>query len=366
MAATNSQFSLFNFQFPTPAFIVDRARVQRNCDNMRNKAKASGVAFRPHVKTHKTEEVARLQHGGAIGPITVSTLAEGEFFADRGWRDITYAVPIAPEKLQRAAALASRIERLNILIDSHEALRAIEESRQTFDVFLKVDCGYHRAGVDPDDPDSEQLARAIAQSEFARFQGLLTHAGHSYNSKNIDDIRRIAGEESTALSRFRALLGIDEIIRSIGSTPTASVVDRFSDCDEVRPGNYVFYDAFQTAIGSCAPADVAVSVLATVVGVHPQRRSLIIDAGALALSKDLGAGTDYGRVCDERLRPLPLRLTSVSQEHGKIEGDVSHISVGTRLRIIPNHSCLTAAMFDVHYAVDGDQIVGAWRPVRGW
>jgi len=97
---------------------------------MREKAHESGVIFRPHVKTHKTEEVARLQHGGSIGPITVSTLAEGEFFADRGWRDITYAVPIAPEKLQRAAALASRIERLNILIDSHDALRAIEESRQ--------------------------------------------------------------------------------------------------------------------------------------------------------------------------------------------------------------------------------------------
>jgi len=336
---------------------------------MRAKAHQSGVIFRPHVKTHKTEEVARLQHGGAIGPITVSTLAEGEFFADRGWRDITYAVPIAPDKLQRAAALASRIERLNILIDSHEALRAIEESRQTFDVFLKIDCGYHRAGVDPDDPDSEQLARAISRSEYARFQGLLTHAGHSYNSKNRDDIRHIAGEESAALSRFRALLGFDsmgEIIRSIGSTPTASVVDRFSDCDEVRPGNYVFYDAFQSTIGSCAPEDVAVSVLATVVGVYPNRRSLIIDAGALALSKDLGAGADYGSVCDEALRPLPLRLTSVSQEHGKIEGDVSHSNVGMRLRIVPNHSCLTAAMFDVYYAVDGDQVVGEWRPVKGW
>ena len=340
--------------------------VQRNCDRMRAKALASAVAFRPHVKTHKTEEIARLQHGGAIGPITVSTLAEGEFFAARGWRDITYAFPIAPGKLDRAAALASRIDRLNIVIDNHEALRAIEESGHTFDVFLKIDCGYHRAGVDPDDPDSEQLARAIAQSEFVRFQGLLTHAGHSYDAQSADDIRRIAGEESAALSRFRALLGRDEIVRSIGSTPTASVVDAFTNCDEVRPGNYVFYDAFQSTIGSCAFDDVAVSVLTTVSGVYPERRSLIVDAGALALSKDAGAGNGFGIVCDEELRPLPLKVVALSQEHGKIEGNVSQVAVGTKLRIVPNHSCLTAAMFDAYHVVEQGRVVEEWRPVRGW
>src|SRR5437762_9593691 len=341
---------------PTPAFIVDKARVQRNCDRMREKAHASSVIFRPHMKTHKTAEIGRMQHGGAIGPITVSTLAEAEFYADRGWRDITYAVPIAPEKLERAYVLSQRVDRLNLLIDSHEALRAIEESSHTFDVFLKIDCGYHRAGVDPDDPDSEQLARAIMRSESVRFQGLLTHAGHSYNAKSVDDVRHIAGEESAALSRFRALLGVDEIIRSVGSTPTASVVETFSDCDEVRPGNYIFYDASQIAIGSCSFDDVAVSVLATVVGSYPERNSLIIDAGALALSKDLGADANggFGIVCDERLQRLPLKLVSISQEHGKVEGNVAHVPVGTRLRIVPNHSCLTAAMYDVVHVIDRD------------
>jgi D-serine deaminase-like pyridoxal phosphate-dependent protein len=349
----------------TPAFIVDRAILQRNCDRMREKAQRSGVIFRPHVKTHKTLEIARLQQGGAIGPITVSTLAEVEFFADNGWSDITYAVPIAPEKLERAAAIASRIERLNVLIDSHEALRAIEASGHVFDVFLKVDCGYHRAGVDPDDPDSEQLARAIAASESVHFQGLLTHAGHSYNAKSVDDVRRIAGEESAAVSRFRALLGMDVIVRSIGSTPTASVVDEFSDCDEVRPGNYIFYDAMQTAIGSCSFDDVAVSVLTTVIGAYPERNALLIDAGALALSKDTGDGY-YGIVCDENLQRLPLKLTTLSQEHGKIEGNVAHIPVGTQLRIIPNHSCLTAAMYERYAVVEGSNVVDEFRPVRGW
>ena len=361
----------------TPAFLVDLPTVRRNCETMRAKAQASAVAFRPHVKTHKVVEIGRMQHGGIIGPITVSTLAEAEHFAAAGFHDITYAMPIAPEKLGRAALLAQRIERLNILIDSAVALRAIEAFHRAegvvFDVFLKVDCGYHRAGVDPADPDSERLALAMAESEAMRFRGLLTHAGHSYNVQNAEEIRRIAAEEASSLARFRALLesgGVTNLIRSIGSTPTLSVVPSFGGSDEVRPGNYVFYDAFQAAIGSCTPADVAVSVLTTVVGSYPERNALIVDAGALAMSKDASPATidpqfGFGLVCDLALRPLPMKLIALSQEHGKIATEAA-VPVGTRLRIIPNHSCLTAAMFDTYEVLDGGRIVDQWRPVRGW
>jgi D-serine deaminase-like pyridoxal phosphate-dependent protein len=361
----------------TPSFLVDRAIVQRNCDAMREKARLSGVAFRPHVKTHKSVAVGRMQHGGAAGPITVSTMAEAEQFAADGFRDITYAFPIAPEKLQRAADLAARIDRLSVLLDSEATLRAIEafaaSHSVTFDVFLKVDCGYHRAGVDPESPDSARLAIALARSEAVRFQGLLTHAGHSYNARNPDEIGRIAAEESGSLTRFRALLaadGLGEARRSVGSTPTASIVDRFIECDEVRPGNYVFYDAFQSTIGSCTLEDVAVSVLTTVVGSYPERGSLIVDAGALALSKDvspehLEPHFGYGLVCDLDLQPLPMRITALSQEHGKITTEAT-VPVGTRLRIVPNHSCLTAAMFDRYQIVDRGRVVDEWRPGRGW
>jgi D-serine deaminase-like pyridoxal phosphate-dependent protein len=360
----------------TPAFLVDRAIVERNCAHMRQKALRAGTAFRPHVKTHKTVEAARLQHGGGWGPITVSTLAEAELFAEHGFRDVTYAVPIAPEKLARASAIAQRIDRFNVLIDSEAALRAIEEFHavhgNVYNVFLKVDCGYHRAGVDPADPDSVRLALAIAASPAVHFQGLLTHAGHSYHARDVEEIRRIAAEEATCLTRFRALLGEEwgEVTRSVGSTPTLSVIDDFSGADEVRPGNYVFYDAFQATIGACAPEDVAVSVLATVIGSYPERQNVIVDAGALALSKDLGPDHldprfGYGVVCDIHLRPLPARLVAVSQEHGKI-ATAAHLPVGTRLRIVPNHSCLTAAMFDAYHVVDGDRVVAEWRPVRGW
>jgi D-serine deaminase-like pyridoxal phosphate-dependent protein len=366
------------FELTTPAFLVDAAVVLRNCERMRAKALQSGVAFRPHVKTHKTAEIARMQHGGSTGPITVSTMAEVEFFAAAGFRDITYAVPVAPGKLPRVASLAREIERLNIVIDSERALAALEEYHRAhgtvFDVFLKIDCGYHRAGVAPDDPDSERLAFAISRSPAVHFQGLLTHAGHAYDARDAEGIRRIAAEETSSLSRFRALLGLEELTRSVGSTPTAAVVERFDDCDEVRPGNYVFFDAFQAAIGACELRDVAVSVLAAVIGCYPERGTLLIDAGALALSKDPGArhlGTPpgFGLVCDAALQPLPLRLTTLSQEHGKVEGEGAAIAahpVGSQLRVIPNHSCLTAAMFDAYHVVEGGAVTAAWRPVRGW
>jgi D-serine deaminase-like pyridoxal phosphate-dependent protein len=365
----------------TPAFLVDRDIVTRNCDRMRAKAERSGVAFRPHVKTHKVAEIGRLQHGGAAGPITVSTLAEAEHFAAAGFGDITYAVPIAPAKLERAAALGRAIERLNILVDSQAALQAVESFAgerpgTVFDVFLKVDCGYHRAGVDPSRPESVQLALALSRSSAVRFRGLLTHAGHSYNSLTTAEVLAIAKQETAAVTNFAATLaqeGAGELVRSIGSTPTCTHAESFTDCDEVRPGNYVFFDAFQATLGSCSMSDVAVSVLTTVVGCYPDREELIVDAAALALSKDPGPNLidptfGYGLVCDLELRPQPLKLIALSQEHGKIEveGNAARWPVGTRLRIVPNHSCLTAAMYDRYAVLSAGQLVDEWRPVRGW
>ena len=372
---------LANPEITTPAFIIERSVVRKNCDAMREKAQRSGVVFRPHVKTHKTAEIARMQFGGGTGPITVSTLAEAEFFADHGFDDITYAVPVGPGKLERAAALAKRIKRLNLLMDSFAALQAMEEFsvRQgtRFNVFLKVDCGYHRAGVDPELQEAVQLAMKMANATGVHFQGLLTHAGHSYHTHNVDEIRKIAKQETSALTGFQNKLqeqGISQLTRSIGSTPTASVVERFSDTDDVRPGNYVFFDVFQAAIGSCDLSQCAVSVLATVIGSYPQHRHLLVDAGALALSKDAGpdhldSDCGFGVVCDLNLHRLPMKLKVLSQEHGKIEAEpdvIAKYPVGTRLRILPNHSCLTAAMYDVYHVVENSQLLDQCRPIRGW
>ena len=363
----------------TPTFLVDRQRVERNCARMLEKARASNVRLRPHVKTHKTVEGARLQVGADKGPITVSTLAEAEFFAEAGFDDITWALPLDPAKLDRIDALG-RSTRIQLLIDHPQTVAAIEEHARSkgtrYEVWLKIDSGARRAGVNPESPDAIDLAKGIAASQSLDFRGLLTHAGHSYHARTRDEILRIAEEEAAVLSRFRERAGIEGIERSIGSTPTASLVERFPDCEEARPGNYIFFDAFQATLGSCSIDDVAVSVLVSVIGLYPEQNKVIVDGGALAMSKDggpthLDPDFGYGIVCDAALRPLPLKLASMSQEHGQIlgagEGSVARLSIGTKLRIIPNHSCLTAAMYDRYLVHDpGGRLLEEWRPAQGW
>lgn len=362
----------------TPAFVVDREIAKANCDRMRAKALIAGVVFRPHVKTHKTVEGARLQHGESDGPITVSTLAEAEFFANAGFDDITWAVPVAPSKLDRCLAIAKR-GRFLLLVDHPSAVAALAEfsasNRIDLDVMLKVDCGYHRAGVDPDAPESVALALSIARAPRLRLRGLLTHAGHSYGARDAGEITRIALEESGAVRRLASALeseGIAGLVRSVGSTPTMSVAP-IEGVDEVRPGNYVFYDAFQAAIGACRLSDCAAFVVTTVIGSSESRGECLVDAGALALSKDPGPvhvdpAFGFGVVCRADGVPLPARLVSLSQEHGIVRWkDRSlRVAIGDRLRIVPNHSCLTAALFDRYHVVAGGRIEGEWRPCRGW
>lgn len=366
----------------TPSFLVDLPTVERNTTRMRERAARSGVVLRPHVKTHKTIEGARLQIGAATGPITVSTVAEAEFFADGGFRDITYAVPIAADKFVRAAALVARLDHFHVLVEGEESFLALETFARSqamrFEAFLKIDCGYHRAGVDAEAPETMKLLARIAASDSVVLSGLLTHAGHSYHARNRDEILAVAREEVRSvesLARRMLEARLTPGTRSVGSTPTMSVVDEVTGVDEIRPGNYIFFDAFQAAIGSCDLLDCAVSVLTSVIGKDARQRKLLVDAGALALSKDRGADhlgslPGYGVVTDLNLEPLPLQITALSQEHGIVIAapgfDVSSIAIGSKLRIVPNHSCLTAAMFDVYHVLDQGGITGEWRPCRGW
>jgi D-serine deaminase-like pyridoxal phosphate-dependent protein len=363
---------------PTPAAVVDLNRVEANCRWMAERAVALGVALRPHVKTHKCPEAARLQVGGSPGGITVSTLAEAGFFAAAGFRDITYAVPVAPKRVRDALNIAERIDRLSLLVDSHEAVRAIEEAARNgrVPVFLKVDCGYGRAGVNPHTDGAIALAERLHRSSSVEFRGLLTHGGHSYDCVDRLGIAAVADQERDAVVGFAQrlrVLGIPVPEVSVGSTPTMRVAEDLRGVTEIRPGNYVFFDGFQSMIGSCDIDEVAFSVLSTVIGSHPDRSTLVLDAGALALSKDPGAThvdptVGFGVLCDPQLRPLAhLHLGSLSQEHGKAAVSGGPMpQVGDRLRIIPNHSCLSAALFDRYAVVRQDTVVETWHPVRGW
>lgn len=375
---------LFLERLPTPTALVDLPRLQANCRRMAERADRLGVRLRPHVKTHKTAEVARLQLAGRATAITVSTLAEARFFADQGVPDITYAVPIAPHRLPAALELVRRLERFTLTLDHPRVAAAAEEAAAAaglrLGVMLEVDCGAHRSGVDPASPEAVALAAQVAASPHLELRGLLTHAGHAYACRSLEEVAAVAGQErevTVALARALRQAGITVGEVSVGSTPTLCAVDHLTGVDEVRPGNYVFFDAFQAAMGSCALEECAFTVLATVVGCYPGRRTLVVDAGALALSKDAGPThldphCGFGVVCSAaECRPLPdLRLASLTQEHGTVRVRTPQAAAafppGSRLRIIPNHSCLAAACFDLYHVVDGERVLDLWRPCRGW
>jgi len=369
-------------ELPTPALVLDAARVRRNADRMQTRVAEMGARLRPHVKTHKCVEVARLQTSASAPALTVSTLAEARWFAARGFTDITYAVPIEPGKFDAAISLARNCERLALLTDDAEIPAELNAAARaanvTLDLFLKVDCGYHRCGVEPETPEAFEIPRRILESSHLRFAGILTHAGHSYHSRSLDELRALARHERDVMTEFAAALrgaNIPVPVVSIGSTPTISTVDHLEGVDEARPGNYIFFDAFQATLGSCRFEDCALTVLASVVHRDSTRRKVVIDAGAIALSKDRGAADidaacGYGRVLDVEGRDLNLRVASLSQEHGVIEARdaalFDQLKVGTRLRILANHSCLTAAQHPHYNVLEAGRIVDRWQIQRGW
>jgi D-serine deaminase-like pyridoxal phosphate-dependent protein len=375
---------MFWNEIRTPAALVDLNRLEANTSRISERVRGLGAKLRPHVKTHKCVEAARLQVRGHFGGITVSTLAEARFFAAAGFRDITYAVPIAVDRLEEAVELGRSIDALHLLLDheaTFEAMSACARAKGArLSSYLKVDCGYHRAGVDPEKEESVRLALRMARSEQVAFRGILTHAGHSYHGRSPEEIRAVAETERRVMVDFGRKLsaaGAPPPEISVGSTPTISLGESLDGVTEARPGNYVFYDRFQAAVGSCDMESAAFSVLATVLGHYPERNEILIDAGGLALSRDEGPThldpeCGYGAVFsgDGRSHLATLRVRSISQEHGKIQGtspiDYRAIPVGAKLRIVPNHSCLSAALFERYHVFRGDEVVEEWRPVRGW
>jgi D-serine deaminase-like pyridoxal phosphate-dependent protein len=361
----------------TPAAIIDYDKLKANIDMMAKKARENHLNLRPHIKTHKCIEIGKMQIGRGARGITVSTLEEAEMFAKAGFDDITYAVPISRNKFEKALELSSNIS-LKILIDNpaivKELDKASKEAHMEIDVMVKVDCGYHRCGVDPSSSDAVDLVKRIDDAPNLSFKGILTHAGHSYLAKNVDEIKRIAKQEQQVMVQFSKTLereGVTPETVSIGSTPTVTLADSFSEeITEIRPGNYVFYDYTQVALGVCNPSDCALTVLASIIGVYPDR--VVIDAGATALSKDMGPthknpNCGFGQVImdyDNSILANGLIIDSLSQEHAKIsmtrESKI-HLNTSDMLRIIPNHSCLAANLFDKYTVVKSGHIIDNWK-----
>lgn len=368
---------------PTPALLLDRKRLAANLAAMRGRTVAGGVRLRPHLKTAKSVAVARLALGADSGPVTVSTLAEAEYFAGHGFTDITLAVGIVPAKLDRAAALLGAGVRLGLLTDDPATARAIGERGDAlgmkFPVHVEIDSGGGRAGLDPADPALVEIARILHRGPGSALAGVFTHAGHSYHRRGAAALAATAAEERRAIvaaaNALRAA-GLPCPVVSAGSTPTAVFGTDWAGVDELRPGVYMFMDLDQHALGVCKADEIAMTVLASVVGHNRRAGHLLLDAGAIALSKDVSAdefrpGTGYGLVCDASGAPLPgLAVTSVAQEHGMVPvadpAAFDRLPVGARVRILPVHACLTAAAWPHYDVIEDGRVVDRWDRCAGW
>lgn len=359
---------------PTPCLVLDRLIMTRNIARMAEAVGRHSVALRPHMKTAKSIDVARLALEGQPGGITVSTLAEAEYFSAHGISDILYAVGITPQKLDQVAKLSAAGAEIIVITDDADTAAAIAAHPQPPRTLIEIDTGESRGGVAP---DSDALLE-IAEQLGPRLAGVMTHAGHSYGAQSIGEIIQIAERERAgvlqAADRLRGI-GRAVPIVSMGSSPTALHAVTLTGVTEVRAGVYMFGDLFQAEIATHGLDDIAVTVLTSVIGRRPGR--LLIDAGGLALSKDRsteGRPKDYGF-------GLALDLAGARgygdavvrrayQEHGVVELDPNRpvaFKVGDKLRIAPNHTCMTAAAHDRYHVVDGGQdVVAVWPRVNGW
>ena len=373
-------------ELDTPTLILDRNRLEANVARMSARARELGVDLRPHMKTAKSAEVGRLATAGHSGGITVSTLKEAEYFAGHGFTDIVYGVGISLDKLARVARLQAGGARVAVVTDNLEVARGIgacaAELGARFEVLIELDTGDGRAGLTADSETLIEIGRALDAAADADLRGVMTHAGQSYGCQEIAAIEAVAESERAGAvagaERLRAA-GLPCPVVSVGSTPTAVHAKNLDGVTEMRPGVYVFNDVFQADIHSCALEDIAVTVLATVTGHHRERGEIVIDAGGLALSKDRSTqngprDVGYGLVVDAAGgASLPeLHVARVSQEHGVVTapgGDLPFDALppGTRVRVLPNHACFTAAAYEgYHVVAGGHEVEAEWPRVNGW
>ena len=389
---------------PTPAAVVDEARMNRNVERMQAQMNRLGVRFRPHVKTAKSLPVARAQIAAGAGGITVSTVKEAEQFFAAGVTDILYAVGIAPNKFAAALALRERGCDLKLLTDSPDIARALADFGRDrghwFDLLIEIDSDGHRAGVKPEDPVLLHIAGLLgdvdsrggragepaSQGGGARLAGVMTHAGESYELNTQAALVQMAEQERSrcvdAAQRLRAI-GHPCAMVSVGSTPTALSAVSLDGVTEVRAGVYVFFDLVMANVGVCALDDIALSVLTSVIGHQPEKGWAIVDAGWMAMSRDRGTQGQrqdfgYGQACDVEGKPIAgLTLCGANQEHGIVAfagqaagaggADIAtRLPVGTLLRILPNHACATAAQFGQYHVLDASGEIAIWPRFNGW
>ncbi|MES2292328.1 MAG: alanine racemase [Pseudomonadota bacterium] len=369
----------------TPCLLLDQAKLAKNAARMRARIAGLGVSFRPHLKSAKSLDAASFVLGTPPGPATVSTLKEAEIFGAHGITDLLYAVCISPQKLAEVTQLRRRGIDLKIILDSVEMARSValhaRQSGERLPTLIEIDVDDHRSGVRWDDRETLiQIGKILASD--AILQGVLCHAGESYNLHDPQSLAAAADTERARILQAAESLrgaGLPCPTVSVGATPTALSARTYDGITEVRAGVYMFFDLVQAGIGVCGVDDIALSVLATVIGHQPDKNWIITDAGWMALSSDRGTEGQavdqyYGLVCDSEGRPYPdLVVLRANQEHGIVAvrpgsaAKIPALRIGDRVRILPNHACATSAQHDQYYLTDDrNRVTATWTRFRGW
>jgi D-serine deaminase-like pyridoxal phosphate-dependent protein len=356
-----------------PTLILDEQKCRRNINLMAEKARNAGVIFRPHFKTHQSAEIGTWFSEQGVKCITVSSVTMAKYFAGCGWNDITIAFPVNLREIDEIEKLTRSVN-LNILVSDHSQIEYLKLNKKlNVGYFIEIDTGNRRSGIEWDNIDLIRRIFEVKQHNSSiRFNGFLTHSGHTYNAGSSQEIIDIYHDTLVKMSKLRQLTD-RKILLSTGDTPACSLIDNFEGWDEIRPGNFVFYDLTQNFLGSCDFEKIAIVVACPVVEKNISRKELIIYGGGVHLSKDSvkmkNGQIIFGKAvhldCDSW---TPLSdgdfLRSLSQEHGIISASdelFDSVKVGDLIGVIPVHSCMTADLLREYHTFD-DRIISCFSP----
>jgi len=355
-----------------PTLLLHREKIYKNIEKMADKAKKNTIKFRPHFKTHQSAQIGEWFKDFGVTSITVSSVEMAEYFANNGWTDISIAFPVNLREIDNINKIAKRIQ-LHLLVESKETIDFLHKRLTSpVQIWIKVDTGYHRTGVSWNNQNSLfKLTTKIKSSRNMIFNGLLTHAGHTYHARSRYEIINIYHETISRLKQAQTNLqnaGFEKIELSIGDTPASSLIEDFSDVDEIRPGNFVFYDVMQLNLGACSEEQIAVGVACPVVAKHSQRKEIVIYGGAVHLSKefilDESGNKLFGLITkfeENRWSDIIKNcyVSGLSQEHGIIKAETNFfntVNIGDLVVVLPVHSCLTVNLMKHYLTIDGQKI----------
>jgi len=354
-----------------PTLLLDVTKCKANIKKMAEKARKNSIEFRPHFKTHQSHEIGKWFRNEGVNKITVSSVEMAEYFAIKGWEDITIAFPINILEIEKINKLAVSI-RLNILVESVEIIELLAKKLLSeVNVFIKINLGNNRAGIEPENTNLIfQVAAKIDEFKNLNFIGFLGHAGNSYACRNKQEIANVHHKSIKKMVQLKKVFvgEYPNLILSVGDTPTCTTMNDFTMVDEFRPGVFVFHDSMQLQIGSCSFDEIAVAMACPVVAIHKNKKEILIYGGSVHFASDRlieqngtiifgkvveNLGTGWGNIVEK------VYIKKLSQEHGIIKATpefIENINVGDIIKIIPVHACTTANLYQSYVTLANEEI----------